>query len=82
MEEKILTAKEMLYIIWGSDWPGKGNVSQYSSEDAIIQAYYQMIHAKEQKATKSLDLLVSDAAKRIEKSQESFSHHGKNDKFK
>ena len=64
MEEKKLTTQEMLKRIQESSWEGKGTVSEASTADAIEQAYFQMMHAEEQKTTKSLDKRISEGRKR------------------
>lgn len=66
MEEKKLTTQEMVKKIQESNWEGKGTVSEASTADEIEQAYFQMMHAEEQKATKSLDKRISEGRKRIE----------------
>ena len=66
MEEEKVTTKEMLKRIQESSWEGKGIVSEMSTADEIEQAYFQMMHAEEKKATKNLDKRISEGRKRTE----------------
>lgn len=64
MQERELGVKEMLEKIQASGWDGRWCISENSTEDYIRQAYYQMMHEMENKATKMIDNLIVDARKR------------------